>query len=289
MFRTTGAFGDAIVRLILSFAALAIFASTSAFAQPPNLAVEPLRYGLSPWWLGQPVIAVTGSVEMEVPANEASFEITFDAVQKTSQDAVREVAQKASALGRALQGSSNERVQVQSKIAITPLYEQYRDKDGNRIDNGQPDKIERYQAAAILSVEMQDANLAEGLFATALAADPTALSEVDFSYKESEILKSDLYKQAVADAQRRARLAVEVSGAKLGAVRMVDETGRACRADILIKGESSLILTQSPTAVRLPAPTDARSGPPASGAAALPLQPPRQIVKSQACVIYALN
>jgi hypothetical protein len=149
MFRTTGAFGDAIVRLILSFAALAIFASTSAFAQPPNLAVEPLRYGLSPWWLGQPVIAVTGSVEMEVPANEASFEITFDAVQKTSQDSVREVAQKASALGRALQGSSNDRVQVQSKIAITPLYEQYRDKDGNRIDNGQPDKIERYQAAAI--------------------------------------------------------------------------------------------------------------------------------------------
>ncbi len=279
---------------------------TAPLVVPALAQVPPAEIGQrnvpAPWWMQQPVIASVGMVRTEVPANRASFDATFSALGKTAEAATTTAAAKVAEIDRALRGLGAERVRITTQFTTRPLYEQYRDKEGNFQTNERPDKIERYAVEARLSLEVRDTAALEGAYAAVLAARPDATSEVRFRLQPGNEIKTWLLAEAVKDAARRARDAAANAGARLGAVKLIDPSGRACQTDVLagwpsygsggratdVTAPRSMIVSGTPLARSFDMASAPAPAPPPPQAAQVSLQPPLLELTDDACVVYAL-
>ena len=289
------------VNPILLAAPLFLVAGVAGVQTPPSELGA--RYVPAPWWMREPVIASIGMVRVELPANRARFSAQFNAVERDAAAATAAAARKVAELDAALRQAGADRVRLTTTFTTRPLYEQYRDKEGNLIDNERADKIDRYEVIAALDVEVRDVAALEGAYNALVAAKPTSVGQVSFSLEPDNKVKSALANEAVRDAARRARAAVEASGARLGAVKIVDPTARVCRTDVLAGWPSYVGGTRPtdvdaadvgvvpPAMVAVPAPADIvltgsrRSAPPTTR---VTLQPPVQALQDEACVVFAL-
>jgi uncharacterized protein YggE len=295
---------------LLALAGLAAGAPAGAQVASPAAAQSPAPQAApAPWWTAQPVIASTGYVETDLRSNRASFTAQFRSVSRTGQEANRAAAAQVRDVARSLAAVGAERVQVQTGFDTQPIFEQYRDRQGNRIENERADRIENYESTATLEVEVRDLRLLEQTYAAVLAARPTSVGQVEFRLDPGNEARTELFSRAVQDAARRARLATESTGARLGPVRLIDPTGRACETDVLVAGAprsygqpgvepqavpapppppaadadggevQSVIVTGSRVRGQQPTPEDLR----------VPLQAPLQRLTARACVVYALG
>lgn len=304
-------------------AALAALVAVPALAQTPPASIgEP--YVPAPWWMRDPVIASVGHVRTEVVANRAFFEASFQTVERTAAEASSKAAEKVRALSRELAGYGADAVRVETTLETKPLYEQYRDSDGNLRDNERADRIQRYQVVAVLSLSVRDPALLERVYASVLEAQPTWIGDVRFLLEPDNATRTWLAEQAVADAAERARGAASAAGATLGPVRLIDPSGRACQTDVLagwpsygaaplattvvsgstVRREATysptplvqaqreeLLSTGQTTVVDYLAtvPGTSNSVVPSDPAVGLTLQPPMQWLSAQACVVYGLK
>ena len=299
-----------VLGLIASFAA-----STTATGQ----SVSDTRYVPSPWWMREPVVASIGYVQTEIEANRAYLGASFQVVDSNPAKATEKAAAKIRELGAALQRIGGANIRVQTTFSTMPLYEQYRDKDGNLLENRRADKIERYQVNANVSIELRDTSLVQRIYSTVIAAQPSSTNPISFRLEPTNEAKAKLYEEALKDAARRARSAVEAAGGRLGAPKAIDPTGRLCETDVLalrpaLTGEilqptdvDGIVVTGS-RAVRQdfeavsPATTVGSEQLALTGtsttdtllnelpaALQLTIQPPLQTMNARACVIYALG
>ena len=277
-----------------------------AMAQTPPATIGQ-QYVPAPWWMRDPVIASIGYVRVELQANRAGFNATFQVVDRSVAEASRKAADQVRALSQTLAAYGVEKVRVETSLTTQPLYDQYRDENGILRDNTRADRIERYQAQATVSLSVRDTALLERIYATVVASQPNSISQVYFSLEPDNVAKSNLAREAVRDAANRARAAAENAGATLGSVRVIDPTGRACQTDVLAgwpsygSGASQATTVSEDvvvTASRIMAMAPPPPPPPAPGeapseaqieAARLALQPPLQVLTDQACVVYGLN
>ena len=302
------------------FAALLIAAAAApTFGHAQSLTVQPGPYQSAPWWMREPIIASQGNVFAEVPPNRAHLSASFEIVAPTAPEATQKLAEKIRGLNQSLAVYGADRVRIQTSFSTRPLYAQYRDKQGNLIDNQREDKIDRYSVTANVSVEVRDIKVVERVYASLIAAKPTGVQPTYFSLQPDNALNTAMAKAAVADAAVRARAAAADTGARLGAVKLIDPTSRACSTDVLIAGAprsygggsandvSEIVVTGNMRKAMEPLPlppvpspvAEAPAPPPPPGSAAaidadaaalqISLQPPLQRVSAQACVIYALG
>jgi hypothetical protein len=287
---------------VLTLLASPALAQTAAGPTPPS---NPPRYDTAPWWMAQPILASLGKVTTEVRANRASFTASFQAVEPTAARATQAAADKIKALTATLGSFGADKVRMETSFSVTPLYDQYRDKDGNLIANQRGDKIERYQVNANVSVEVRDMAVIERAFNAVASSAPTSVGRVYFNLQPDNVLNTELFNAAVADAAQRARLAATASGARLGAVKLIDPTGRACETDVLVAGadrraeneaQNEIVVTghsaRSPMAMAAPPPPPPPPSPAGGGQALdlqVSLQPPLVQRSDSACVVYALN
>lgn len=293
----------------LAAPALAAMAAPALAQTPPATIGE--RYVPAPWWMRDPVIASVGHVRVEVPTNRAAFSATFQVVERTAAEASRRAADQVRALSQTLAGYGQDAVRVETTLTTRPLYDQYRDSDGVLRDNVRADRIARYQVDAVISVNVRDTAVLERAYATVVAAQPTNIGQVSFSLQPDNETNTWLANQAVRDAANRARVAAEAAGSRLGPVRVIDPSGRACETDVLAGWPSygsgaplpttldAVTVTGARQEARLagappPPPPPAPPPPPGGGAdqidaARLALQPPLRWLSAQACVVYGLS
>ena len=294
---------------LLLAATVALALASPAAAQTGG---QPPRTDPAPWWMAQPVVSSIGYVRFELRANRANFSASFQTVERTAADATKAATAQVRTLSEQLRAYGAERVRVTTTVSIEPLYDQYRDRTGAVQENQRADRIERFAARAFVSVEVRDLGLLERVYASALAARPASITGVGFRLEPGDEVRTALYVRAVEDAQTRARRSAEAAGARLGAVKMIDPTGRACETDVLA-GRSSrqgdnvlasdvgeIVVTgarlRSGDAPPPPAAPPPPPPPPPALAEALPpelqalaLQPPLIELTSRACVVYALG
>lgn len=307
------------MRLAAPLSLCLLLISTPTVAQT---VITPPKYDPAPWWMDQPILASTGFVEAEVPANRANLGAGFTGLGKTLPEANEAAAAKAQALNQALGRLGADRVRTQITLTVQPIYEQYRDREGNRIDNARADRIEQYEATAHFQIEVRDMGVMQQVIGAVIAAAPATTTPVSYHLEPTNEMKTEMALKAVQDAARRARQATEATGARLGAVKLIDPTGRACQTDVLVAGAPqsygpgyaaqsvAIIGAQefmqrgSPTVPppppppppMAPAPAGAISGVvtvtgrPATQAllSTITVQPPIQKMMAQSCVVYAL-
>ncbi|MDP2765814.1 MAG: SIMPL domain-containing protein, partial [Brevundimonas sp.] len=229
----------------------------AATAQTPPATLGE-RYVPAPWWMRDPVIASVGYVRTEIPANRASFGATFQSIDRSAADASRKAADQIRALSQALAAYGVDTVRVETSITTRPIYDQYRDENGVLRDNIRADRIARYQADATISVTVRDIAVLERVYATVIASQPTATSRVNFNLEPENATKTWLQAEAIKDAAQRARAAATNAGATLGAVRVIDPTGRACETDVLAGWPSYASASEQATTVNDVAVTGSR-------------------------------
>lgn len=298
--------------LLAAVTALPALAAPAIAQTPP--ATLGHQYVPAPWWMRDPVIASIGQVRVEISANRAGFRATFQALDRSAAEASRKAADQVRALSQALAAHGADKVRVETALTTRPLYEQYRDEAGNLRDNVRPDKIQRYQTEASVQVSIRDIALLERAYATVVAAQPTSITPVSFQLDPDNAWKASLAAEAMKDARRRAEAAATNAGATLGAVRVIDPTGRACQTDVLAGWPSyqsaggqatnvdEIVVTGSrversgamaPPAPPPPPPPPRPAGAPPSEAeieaARLALQPPLMTLTDSACVVYGLR
>ena len=290
-------------RILLAVAASLIAAPALAQTPPATIGQQ---YIPAPWWMRDPVIASVGHVRTEIPANRAGFSATFMNVERTAADASRVAAERVRALSQTLAAYGVDKVRVETTLSTQPLYDQYRDENGVLRDNVRSDRIERYQANATVSITIRDVAVLERVYATVLASSPTSVGQVYFNLQPDNETLSWLAEQAVKDAANRATAAAGNAGARLGSVRVIDPSGRACETDVLagwpsygasVGGATDVsydrgAMAYAPSPPPPPPPPAPGGGGPSEAqieAARLALQPPLRELTSQACVVYGLN
>lgn len=296
------------MRRSLAFALLLASVATPVLAQTPPATIGD-RYIPAPWWMRDPVIASVGQVRVEIPANRASVTASFQSVDRSVTEASRAAAEQVRALSRALSTYGVDKVRVETSVTTQPLYDQYRDENGVMRENTRADRVARYQADASVAVTVRDVTLIERVYATMVAARPTAIGRVSFRLEPENIWKANLQAEAIKDARRRAEAAAANAGAALGGVKIIDPTGRVCQTDVLAGWPSyaagggqattvdDVVVTGSRIRANGSPPPPAPPPPPSDGgpseaqieAARLALQPPLQTLFDNACVIYGLN
>ncbi len=267
----------------------------------------PSPYEKAPWWMGNGVITQTGFVFAEIPANRARFSADFQTNADTVDKAQAKAIERTRALNQALDKLGKDAVRVTTSFSMRALYEEYRDKNGNRIEDQRADKINGYQVSLNLSLEVRDMAALEKAYALVLAASPSSAGTIYFSLQPSNEQNTWMYTEAVKDAHARAVAAAEAAGGHLGAIRLVDPTGRACETDILARGGSGGGDNTEATEVRVtgsrammappppppPAPMAAMDATATLEAQALKnpfiQTPPLQRIDARACVVYGLN
>ena len=300
------------MRRSFAFALLLASVATPVLTQTPPATIGD-RYIPAPWWMRDPVIASVGQVRVEIPANRASVTASFQSVDRSVTEASRAAAEQVRALSRALSAYGADKVRVETSVTTQPLYDQYRDENGVMRDNTRADRVARYQADASVAVTVRDVALIERVYATIVAARPTAIGRVSFRLEPDNIWKANLQAEAIKDARRRAEAAAANAGAALGGVKIIDPTGRVCQTDVLAGwpsyaaggGQATTVDDVVVTGSRIrangsappPPPPAPPPPPPSEGgpseaqieAARLALQPPLQTLFDSACVIYGLN
>jgi len=287
----------------IGLAALLALTAAPALAQTPPATLG-ARYVPAPWWMQDPVIASTGRVRVEIAANRGAFSASFLAIDRSAAESSRKAADQVRALSQALAAYGVDAVRVETSLTTRPLYEQYRDADGDLVDNERADKIQRYETEATVSLTLRDMVVLERVYATVVASQPTSISQVNFSLQPENTWVTNLAAEAVRDARTRAVAAARDAGASLGAVRVIDPTGRACQTDVLAGWPSYQASAQPQTTVDEMVVTGSRvvrrgrAGEPeglmspteeAIEAARLALQPPLRVLTDSACVVYSLN
>ncbi|OQW41750.1 MAG: hypothetical protein A4S12_07685 [Proteobacteria bacterium SG_bin5] len=283
---------------------LLLLGSAASAQTPPAVLGD--RYVPAPWWMREPVIASLGRVRTELPANRARFSATFSAVERDAAAATGAAARQVAALDTVLRAIGAERARLTTTFATRALYDQYRDKDGRLIENQRADKIDRYEVAALIEIEVRDISVLERVYNAVLAAKPTSVGSVSFRLEPDNVQKRALADAAMRDAAARARAAVEAAGARLGPVKVVDPTARVCRTDILAGWPSYAGPPGLPTDVTvsasrlrdgaesypLPPPPPPPPPPPTPAAPgtlpAFTLQPPLQSLSDEACIVFAV-
>lgn len=297
---------------LLLLTPLLLAAAAPALAQTPPASIGD-RYVPAPWWMRDPVIASIGQVRVELPANRAGFQASFQSIDRTAAEASRKAADQVRALSRALSAYGADKVRVETTVSTRPIYDQYRDENGVLRDNTRADRVARYEANASVSLTVRDVSLLERVYATVVASQPTSISGVSFSLQPENAWLTNLQAEAVKDARRRAQSAASNAGATLGAVRVIDPTGRACQTDVLAGWPSytsgggadattvdDVVVTGARASYEYAAapPPPPPPPPPAPGeapseqqiaAAMLALQPPLREFRDTACVVYGLN
>ena len=278
-----------------------IAAARPAHASPPAASASatptspsPL-YAPAPWWAREPVIVSAGEVRAHLLANRARFAARFSAVDETLPGATQKAGAKVKTLAQTLAAFGADRVQVESGLTVTPIYQQYRDKQGELQSNERADKIERYEASVRFDVNVEDVSALEKVYAAVVAAGPSSVDPVSFRLEPGNEVNDELYHAAVGDAARRARLSAEATGARLGRVLVIDPTARACETDVLLAGAPRLrgedaggvrdVMVTGARLAKAPAPAP----PPAAALDGLPLQPPLTAISRRACVVYAID
>ncbi|HTN41118.1 MAG TPA: SIMPL domain-containing protein [Asticcacaulis sp.] len=295
-------------KLMLLTAVAGLFIAGVASAQTTAPVASP--YDRAPWWMKESVITQTGYVFTEVPANRASFSATFLTVADTAEKAQGLAIAQTKGLNQALDKLGKDKVRISTSFSMRALYEQYRDKSGNRIEDQRGDKIEKYQVSLNLSVEVRDTAQLEKAYALVLAAAPTSSTPINFSLQADNETNSWLYTEATKDAHARALQSAVAAGGKLGGIKVIDPTGRACETDILARApdvgwdpttaqEVMGGMSREYAVAKSPAPAPSAMADFAVGSAeyfeAKALQnpfiqtPPLQRLEAKSCVVYGLN
>jgi hypothetical protein len=181
-----------------------------------------------PYWLDRSVIEAQGRAEIEVAANRARFSVSFVETDRTAADASAKATERARLAYKAIKAKAGKDARVETNVSVMPIYDTYKDKDGNVLRYDTPDRVSSYAASADMTVTLEDPAKAGEARAAALAARPENAGSVQFYLQQTAEMTRQAFAAAAKDAFERAKAAAAASGATLGPLLVLQEGQGPC-------------------------------------------------------------
>lgn len=181
-----------------------------------------------PYWLDRPVIEAQGRAQAFVNADRASFSVTFVEVASDSRDAMFAASDRARLAAAAIRAHGGDAVRISSDADIDAYYQEYRNREGERISSERADQVQNYAVSVTLDVELTDIARAADVRAAAMAVGPEETSDLRFRLEDGSSARLSVYRAAASDAAQRARAAADASGASLGPLLALQEGQGPC-------------------------------------------------------------
>jgi uncharacterized protein YggE len=207
---------------------MAMVAALAALAAAGSASAQERDEFERPYWLNRSVIEVIGRARVEAPANRARFSVTFQETAREAGDAQAEAADRARLATAAMRSRGGDDIEISSTISVAPIYEEYRDREGNVQQRPGVQNITAYLGSVTLSVRVLDTARAANVRAAALAVGPEASEPLGYYLEETAELQQQVYVEAVEDAAARARAAARAAGATLGPLLVLQEGQGPC-------------------------------------------------------------
>lgn len=207
-----------MIRAIFA-AAICVFAASPAAAQD---------IFDRPYWLDRAVVEAQGRAQIVVPADEASFSVTFTGVESDARAALFSASDRARLAVAAIRARGGATTRISSEAGVEAIYREYRNDEGERVSSERSDQIDNYVATIKLEVVVPDIARALDARAAALAAGPEDIGDVEYDLTEAAPARLRAYRAAVQDAAARARIAAEGSGTSLGRLLILQEGQGPC-------------------------------------------------------------
>jgi hypothetical protein len=205
--------------------AAAALAATPALA--PALAQEA---GVRPYWFDKPVIEAMGRAEIDARPNRASFSVVFIEQDEDTAEAMQAaVARARLAYDAVKQAAPGDASRIRTSVSVAPYFEQYRDREGNRIEDDRPDRVAGYEARVAVDVTVTDVALAGRARAATLALSPEESGGGVSTWLEQSVEQQRAALEAAAkDAAERARLTAAAVGKRVGELLVLQEGYGPC-------------------------------------------------------------
>jgi uncharacterized protein YggE len=165
------------------------------------------------------VVTVTGEATVAVAPDAAVIRIGVSSLGKNAREASDANTQKMTAVLAAIKGSGIAERDIQtSRLSLQPQYDP--SKTG-------PARLLGFQVTNQVTVRIRDIDKLPSILDNAIAAGANEMSGIEFVVTEQSKLLDQARDEAIADAQRKAKLYVEAAGGKLGKVVSISEEGAA--------------------------------------------------------------
>ncbi len=204
-----------------------LFASIMALAMAASATAQQAVFE-EPYWTKSPVIEALGRADVELPPNRASFSVSFVETDRDAEDAMKAAVSRARIAYDAIKAVAGDNSRVTTSVMVDAYYDQYRDSDGNMVENIRPDKVKGYEGTASVSVTVTEISLAGEARAAALALSPEISGTMRVYLERTAEVNRTAYEAAVADAAARAKASAMAAGASLGRLLVIQEGNGPC-------------------------------------------------------------
>ncbi|MEM7458902.1 MAG: SIMPL domain-containing protein [Pseudomonadota bacterium] len=245
------------------------------------------------------MIEAIGRAKLELAPNRGQFSVQFVETDRNSKAAMEAAVERARGAYAAIKAVAAEQSEVTTSVSVSPYYEQYRDRDGDRIENRRADKVIGYEARVSVQVLIKDVGLAGDARAAALALGPEQSDPLRIYLEHTADVLRLAYEAAVQDGSERARLSAAAAQARLGPLLVIQEgqgpclgqwmgivgntyTNREPRANAARKMSTVSVTASRLESVPSVSPADIE-------ALNLPSDRPVQTIEAQVCMIYAIG
>ncbi len=157
----------------------------------------------------QPQIVVSGSAEIVLPAEKASFSIGITTSAATANAANEENARVSKSVFEALQAAHLRKADITgSRLVVSPRWD-YDEK------NRRP-KRSVFEATNTIKIETENLSSIGSYIDAALSAGATDVSDIEFAAKDTDSARRQALSQAVASARSDAEIMARAGGGTLG-------------------------------------------------------------------------
>lgn len=196
-----------------------IFVSTLANAQqvakPPESPFPPSAVN-RPYWVDKPMIEIIGRANGEFDANRVTMNFSIKELNSDSQKALIKLNDKSRPAIENLQKLIGKLGDIEVTYQLTPIYQQYKDSDGVKINNQREDKIENYVARYNFRVVLNDVSIAPKVKAEILATQGAEMTgQPYYSFEPTIEQTRKVFGLALEDGKERAKLVANTYGSKL--------------------------------------------------------------------------
>ncbi|MBO8435730.1 MAG: SIMPL domain-containing protein [Spirochaetes bacterium] len=190
-----------------------------------------------------PTISVSGTAEVSMQPDTASFDITASFVENTTEEARARTSQM---INSAVEILTSEFEVIEDDLSSTYIscYPEYQWKDDERVLVGQ-------RASQTLSVKLHDLDIIGDVYQRLMSLDGISLSDVSLDKADKSYEYREARMNAVQDAYNKASAYAEAAGVKIGSVLSISD-GSSYAAPLYRSANLMLASAEAATADSIP-------------------------------------
>ncbi len=244
---------------------------------------------LEPYWARKPVVEILGRSQMEFESNRAKLRFIVAEIDKDPEQALAKVSKNTQPVIEKIMGILGKDGRVDVNYYRDVIYQQYKDKDGNKIENTREDKIENYVIGWSVFVETKNISLIPRIRAEMLAIENSRMTDsVNYSFSPTPLQERQLFTAAIEDGKERAKIISDSYGVKLRL--LITQEGRTeCLGSPTGYGETNSGSMKSYTGDKEKIIVSGSRIKPRPIDLIMPASPETHELKSLVCMVYAVE